>query len=159
MTSHEAEIAIVGAGIVGLAAAYYLSAAGRKRIVIVDQGQPMALTSAKSGENYRNWWPHRVMTELTDHSIGLMEAMARETGNRFPMTRRGYALATRRARPEDLIRELDVGYGADAARLVRTHEGATSATYRPPVSAAWEDAPDGVDVLLNQDLIASLSDP
>ncbi|MGE0726359.1 MAG: NAD(P)/FAD-dependent oxidoreductase, partial [Alphaproteobacteria bacterium] len=153
MASDDTEIAVVGAGIVGLAAAYYLSKAGRTRIVLIERGQPIALTSAKSGENYRNWWPHRVMTELTDHSIGLMEAMARESGNRLHMTRRGYALATRRARPDDMIRELDAGYGADAKRLVRIHDSADSPSYRPPLSADWEAAPHGVDVMLNRDLI------
>ena len=41
--------------------------------MLIDAGQPMGLTSAASGENYRNWWPHPVMTEFTDRSIALME--------------------------------------------------------------------------------------
>ncbi|BBK40051.1 FAD-dependent oxidoreductase [Allostella vacuolata] len=151
MVHQDVEIAIIGAGIVGIAAAYYLAAAGR-RVALVEAGQPMALTSAQSGENYRNWWPHPVMTELTDRSITLMEAIARETGDRIAMTRRGYALATRRARPDDLIDQLQVGYGAEAAARVRIHEG-TGGGYRPPVSADWQTAPDGVDVLLDRALI------
>ncbi len=113
----------------------------------------MALTSAASGENYRNWWPHPVMTEFTDHSISLMEAIARDTGNRIHMTRRGYALATRRERPEDLIRALHTGYGAEAAAAIRLHDGAGATRYAPPVSADWRDAPEGVDVLLDGALI------
>lgn len=153
MSTQDVEIAVVGAGIVGIAAAYYLSAAGRRRIAIIDAGQPMALTSAQSGENYRNWWPHRVMTAFTDRSIALMEAIAGDTGNRIAMTRRGYALATRRARPDDLIDQLYEGYGAAAAASVRLHGRSDSPTYRPPLSADWETAPDGVDVLLDQGLI------
>jgi hypothetical protein len=72
----------------------------------------MALTSAQSGENYRNWWPHRVMTDFTDHSIRLMEEIARATGNRIAMNRRGYALATRRPHPQDLIDQLFDGGAA-----------------------------------------------
>lgn len=153
MTIQDVEIAVVGAGIVGLAVAHYLAAAGRTRIALVDAGQPMAMTSAQSGENYRNWWPHRVMTEFTDHSIGLMEEIARTTGNRIGMNRRGYALATRRGRPQDLIDQLYEGYGAAASTRVRVHEADGTGGYRPPVSADWEAAPDGVDVLLDRDLI------
>ena len=46
MTTQDVEVAVVGAGIVGLAVAHYLSAAGRTRIAIVDSGQPMALKQA-----------------------------------------------------------------------------------------------------------------
>jgi glycine/D-amino acid oxidase-like deaminating enzyme len=111
----------------------------------------MALTSAASGENYRNWWPHPVMTEFTDRSITQMEAIARDTSNRIHMTRRGYALATRRERPEDLIRELHAGYRGDAG-TIRLHERTDATGYVPP-SASWEDAPAGVDVLLDRSLI------
>ena len=112
----------------------------------------MALTSAQSGENYRNWWPHPVMTAFTDHAITLLEQIARETGNRINMTRRGYLLATRQAQPADLIGELHRGYGANAASRIRFHETDTGA-YDPPVSADWESAPDGVDVLLDRAMI------
>jgi D-arginine dehydrogenase len=92
------------------------------------------------------------MTAFTDRSIALMEAIARDTGNRIHMTRRGYALATRRERPDDLIRALHAGYGADAA-AIRLHDRAETASYVPPLAAGWEDAPDGVDVLLDRALI------
>jgi hypothetical protein len=54
--SHDVEIAVVGAGIVGIATAYYLALQHkRSRLLIVDVAQPMTLTSAQSGENYRNF--------------------------------------------------------------------------------------------------------
>jgi D-arginine dehydrogenase len=138
----------------GIAAAYYLSMrCGRSRIALIDRGQPMGLTSAASGENYRNWWPHPVMTEFTDRSIDLMEAIARDTGNRIRMTRRGYALATRSADPQELIEQLHRGYGADARAAIRIHDGKGATTYTPPLAADWEGAPAGVDVLLDRDLI------
>jgi glycine/D-amino acid oxidase-like deaminating enzyme len=147
-------VAIIGAGNIGIAVAYYLVARhGVSRIVLIEPGDPMALTSAQSGENYRNWWPHPVMRAFTDHSIDLMEEIARSSDNRLHMTRRGYALATRRERPEDLIAELYRGYGEDASGRIRFHEAGRASGYAPALSADWESAPDGVDVLMNRELI------
>jgi D-arginine dehydrogenase len=61
--SHHVEIAIIGAGVAGLAVAWFLAVRHRKAsLLVIDMGQPMTLTSAHSGENYRNWWPHPTMT-------------------------------------------------------------------------------------------------
>lgn len=146
------DVAIIGAGSVGIAVAYYLVRNhGIKRIALIDSLDPMSLTSAQSGENYRNWWPHPVMTAFTDHSITLLEEIDRASGGRLNMTRGGYALVTRRAKPEDLIRDLYRGYGA-APASIRIRE-AGSDDYVPPVRSPWSTAPDGVDVLVNRDLI------
>lgn len=149
------EVAVIGAGSIGIAVAYYLVRKhGCRNIVLVDPRDPMSLTSAQSGENYRNWWPHPVMTAFTNDSIALMEEIASETGNRINMTRRGYALITRRAQPDDLIEDLFRGYGADAEKLIRFHRGAgAQAAYLPATSSAWESAPDGVDVLQDKALV------
>ncbi|MGI9370954.1 MAG: FAD-dependent oxidoreductase, partial [Hyphomicrobiales bacterium] len=75
-------VAIVGAGIVGHATAHYLCACGYgKNLTVIDQGAPMGFTSAQSGENYRNWWPHPVMQGLMDASTVLMEEIVRKTDN------------------------------------------------------------------------------
>ena len=156
MRTEHADVAIIGAGIVGIACAYHLALSRRaSRIVLIDPLPPMSLTSAASGENYRNWWPHRVMTSFTDLSIDLMERIARDSGNRLHMTRRGYALATRQARPDTLLRQLHEGYGADAAGKIRIHDRSSKGSYRPALSADWETAPDGVDVIQDRDLIAA----
>ena len=145
------DVAVIGAGSVGIAVAYYLVREhGVKRVALVDARDPMSLTSAQSGENYRNWWPHRVMTAFTDHSTSLMEALDRESGGRLNMTRGGYALVTRRERPGDLIDELHRGY-ADAPGKIRVRESAGD--YAPPKRTPWSEAPDGVDVLLDRALI------
>jgi len=147
-------VAVVGAGIAGIATAYYLAVRhGLHDLLLFDSHQPMGLTSAQSGENYRNWWPHPVMTAFTDHSIDLMEELARETGNRLKMTRRGYLLATRRAEADDLIAQLRAGYGAEAERLIRIHEPGASAGYQPAQAGDWETAANGVDVIRDRALI------
>ena len=100
------DIAIIGAGNIGIAVAYYLvTRHGVRDIVLLDPGDPMALTSAQSGENYRNWWPHPVMTAYTDHAIDLLEEISEASDDRIHMNRRGYALVTRRSAPQDLIAE------------------------------------------------------
>jgi glycine/D-amino acid oxidase-like deaminating enzyme len=146
------DVALIGAGSIGISVAHCLVRRHKlNRVVLVDPRDPMSLTSAQSGENYRNWWPHPVMTAFTDHSTTLMEELDRESGGRLNMTRGGYALVTRRAKPDDLIRDLHRGYGESAGRI-RIHESA-STHYRPPMRTPWSDAPDGVDVLLDRDLI------
>ena len=147
MSARKADIAVIGAGIVGIACAYYLARSRPGlRIVVVDQNAPMSLTSAASGENYRNWWPHPIMTEFTDYSIDLLEEIARRHDNRIRMTRRGYALATRQAKPDQFLEELHTGYGPEGARRIRVHGAASSSSYAPAVSEDWQDAPEGVDV-------------
>lgn len=146
------EVAVIGAGNVGIAVAYYLvKAHGLRDVVLIDSRDPMSLTSAQSGENYRNWWPHPVMTAFTDHGIGLLEDIDRETGGRLNMTRGGYALVTRRRAPDDLIEDLHRGYGANGAQIrIRDSRGSD---YQPPRRTPWQEAPHGVDVLVNPDLI------
>lgn len=145
---------VIGAGIAGIATAYSLSRRPEiGKITIIDRGRPMGLTSALSGENYRNWWPHPVMTAFTDLSISLMEELALATRNDFGMTRRGYALATRRAEIGELVDALHRGYAAAPDGTLRFHRRAGGEEYVPPVSADWRAAPDGVDVLTNRDLI------
>ncbi len=154
MKTENAKIAIIGAGSIGIAVAYYLSRKyGVRDLVIIDSQDPMTLTSAQSGENYRNWWPHPFMTAFTNDSIRLMDEIVEETGNRIAMTRRGYSLVTRMRNPDDLIADLFTGYGEHADSLIRIHESSASNSYRPPVSADPWQAPDGVDVLLDQNLI------
>ena len=74
------EIVVVGAGIAGIAVAYYLCVEHKKSsILLVDKRPPMSFTSAQSGDNYRNWWPHPTMVNFTNDSIDLMENIAQKT--------------------------------------------------------------------------------
>lgn len=147
-------VAVIGAGIVGISTAYYLVKNHNiQDVTLIDCGQPMAFTSAQSGENYRNWWPHPTMVAFTNRSIELMEQIARDSGNRINMTRRGYALATRRKDISELVDELNFGLGAESEKLIRFHDDPAAASYQPPETPDWEQAPDGVDLLQNADLI------
>ncbi|MEM7226030.1 MAG: FAD-dependent oxidoreductase [Pseudomonadota bacterium] len=154
MSVRDVEVAIIGAGIAGIATAYFLALHhGVRALALIDPRQAMSLTSAQSGENYRNWWPHATMAAFTNRSIDLMERIAEESENRLHMTRRGYALATRQSCIDSLAAELHAGYGADADKLIRVHEKGSPQSYQPAHSADWHGAPEGVDVVRDRDLI------
>ncbi|MEM8500733.1 MAG: FAD-binding oxidoreductase [Pseudomonadota bacterium] len=148
---HSVDVAVIGAGIAGIAAAHYLLQENDGlSVLLIDRSQPMSFTSAQSGDNYRNWWPHPTMTAFTNDSIRLMESLEAST-NTINMTRRGYVLASRRSDISELISELYKGYGA--RQQIRTHEYDSAPSYQRAVSSAWQSAPDGVDVLMNKTLI------
>jgi len=155
MKNIHCDVAVIGAGSVGIATAYYLKKLRPEvSIVLLDASEPMALTSAQSGENYRNWWPHPVMTAFTDRSIDLMEELAKETNNLIGMNRRGYVLATRADNSDKLMDELEFGYSQLDHNDIRVHDSNKHArSYRKPDSPTWETAPSGVDVLKDQTLI------
>lgn len=84
-------IAICGAGIAGIATAYYLAVKCRQRgVVLIDRLQPLSLTTSKSGENIRDYWPQPCMASLSDHSIELMEELAEESSDVFKLRFSGY---------------------------------------------------------------------
>lgn len=154
MSARRCSAAVIGAGLAGIATAHALAARqGRRDVLLVDAAQPMALTSAQSGDNYRDWWPHPVMRRFVGRSIDLMERIAEASDNRIMMTRRGYALCTRRAEIDDLLAGLARSYGAEADAPIRLHARGSSA-YRSTESD-WRGAPEGVDVITDRAVIDS----
>ena len=92
-----AEVVICGAGIAGISAAYHLTVRhGLRDVVLVDDQPPLSMTSDKSTECYRNWWPGPgdTMIRFMNRSIDLLEELAAASGNLFVMNRRGYAYLT-----------------------------------------------------------------
>src|SRR5215813_8486828 len=93
----SAAVVICGAGIAGVAAAYHLAVRrGIRDVVLVDERPPLSLTSDKSAECYRNWWPGPGddMVAVMNRSIDLLEELARESDNVFRLNRRGYLSVT-----------------------------------------------------------------
>lgn len=94
--TRTADVVIVGAGIAGVSAAYHLAARhGVGTVALVDSRPPLTLTSDKSTECYRNWWPDQPMVDLMNRSIDLFEELAKETD--FGLNRNGYLFVTARA--------------------------------------------------------------
>lgn len=152
--NRDFETVIIGAGIAGISTAYYLCTEfGKCSVLVVDCRPPMSFTSAQSGDNYRNWWSHPTMVEFTNASIELMESIATESSNVLQMTRGGYAAASRKESIDDLMADLHGGYGSGDSNLIRTHGSSSTENYQTPATTNWMDAPDGVDVLSNRQLI------
>ncbi len=89
-----ADVVVCGAGIAGVATAFHLTRAGVSDVVVVDPLPPLTLTSDKSTECYRNWWPSQPMVQLMNRSIELLDRYAAETGNAFALNRKGYLYVT-----------------------------------------------------------------
>jgi glycine/D-amino acid oxidase-like deaminating enzyme len=153
--SASPKIIICGAGIVGIAAAYQLAVVhGVGNVALVEAGNPLSLTSDKSTEAYRNWWPGPdwQMTAFMDRSIDLIEAVARATDNRVNLNRRGYLFATADAAKIGFLSEmarLAESRGAGAARFHDT----PSSPYVPSPERGFDSALNGADVITDRSLI------
>ena len=148
------EIVIVGAGIAGVALAYRLALLGGGRdVLLLEMGAPLSLTSDKSTEAYRNWWPgpDDAMIRLMNRSLDLLEEVDTASGGRLGMNRRGYVFAT--ASPERATAWQQAGEAATrgGAGPLRQHPG--PAPYIPSVAEGWRAAPDGADLITDRDLI------
>lgn len=153
----SADIVICGAGIAGISAAYYLSNKySLGNIVIVDERPPLSLTSDKSTECYRNWWPGPgdSMVSFMNRSIDLLEALAEQSGNVFHLNRRGYLyLSADRSRVKDLITSAQEPSAIGAGPL-RIHRGLTDdPDYIPANAEGYTGQPDGADLFLDTGII------
>jgi len=80
MSPSSSRVVICGAGMAGVAAAHQLAVEyGVDNVVLVDEGNPLSLTSDKSTEAYRNLWPGPdwTMTAFMNRSIDIIEGIAR----------------------------------------------------------------------------------
>ena len=152
-----ADVVICGAGIAGISAAYHLSVKqGVKNVWLVEERTPLSVTSDKSTECYRNFWPGPgdAMVGLMNRSIDIMEELARESSNIFHLSRRGYVYAT--ASPDRIsyferyAKEVaDLGAGT-----LRYHKNQPEgAPYVPALHSGFEDQPGGADLILDREII------
>jgi glycine/D-amino acid oxidase-like deaminating enzyme len=155
--SQTAEVVICGAGIAGISLAHELARVrGMRRVVLIDERPPLTLTSDKSSEAYRNWWPgpDDAMIRLMNRSIDLLEDLSRASGNRFLMNRRGYLWCTADPIRAEDYREHGLRAAAEGAGELRIHTGRMSdPDYRPHTAHGWEDQPEGADLILEDMLL------
>jgi sarcosine oxidase, subunit beta len=139
-------VVVIGAGIAGVAVAHQLVVEhGLSDVMMVDPRAPLTLTSDKSTECYRNWWPNPSMVGLMNRSIDLLEAHADGSDNAFGLNRRGYLFVTQD--PETLARWGEQAHETSMAGggPVRTHPGPID--YRPSPPDGFHHQPEGVDIL------------
>src|SRR6185503_8116792 len=130
-----AEVVVIGAGIGGIAAAHELAVArGVRDVIIVDDRPPLTVTSDKSTECYRDWWPQPAMAALMGRSIARLETLAAETGNAFAMNRNGYAYVAGSEESAAALAKSAAATAALGSGPLRVHRGAAD---DPP----WPETP------------------
>ncbi|MEX2161030.1 MAG: FAD-dependent oxidoreductase [Anaerolineales bacterium] len=150
-----ADIIICGAGIMGISAAYQLAVKrGQRNVLLVDPRPPLTLTSDKSTECYRNWWPGPgdAMVRLMNHSINLIEEMADESNNLFNLNRRGYLYVTTEDKGVEALRASANEASKLGAGEVREHS-VDSQSYQPHVVEGFGGVT-GADLLTKGNLVS-----
>ncbi|WP_018461655.1 NAD(P)/FAD-dependent oxidoreductase [Thermus oshimai] len=130
----RADVLVVGAGLLGLSAAYFLGKRGLG-VLLLDPRPPLTCTSDKSTECYRVFWPG-------DEALALLVGRSLELLGAFPevrKNRRGYLYAGR----EEAL--LALSEGAEATGPLRRHT-------RPETYP--EGAASGMDLLVGEALKA-----
>jgi len=151
------DVVICGAGIAGISAAYHLAVhQGVREVILVDERPPLSLTSDKSTECYRNWWPGPgdAMVSFMNRSIDWLEKHARESSNVFHLNRRGYLYLTADPGKIDGFEQAAQEPASLGAGDLRIHApGSQHSTYQPAPPFGFENQPTGADLILDQELI------
>jgi sarcosine oxidase, subunit beta len=157
MGAMNADVVICGAGIGGVSAAYHLAVKeGMGNVLIVDERAPLTLTSDKSTEAYRNWWPGPgdTMVRFMNRSIDLLEALADESDNYFHMNRRGYVFLTSRPEQACVMERLGKEISLLGAGPLRCHRGLPDDPYYPPgTDKGFAPGLSGADLVLSPERI------
>jgi glycine/D-amino acid oxidase-like deaminating enzyme len=145
--SRQFDAVVIGAGIAGVSVAHSLgSLPGIDSVALIDPRPPLTLTSDKSTECYRNWWPNQPMIGLMNRSIDILERLAAQSGNAFGLNRRGYLFVTGdEQRFQQMV--VDAHHTSTlGAGPVRFHPGPIP--YRPSPREGHAGAPEGADILV-----------
>jgi glycine/D-amino acid oxidase-like deaminating enzyme len=145
----RAEIIVVGAGIAGIAAAYHLAVRHAvRRVVLVDEREPLTLTSDKGTQAYRNWWPgpDSTMLRYMTRSIDILEEIAEESANAYRLNRRGYVFVTADDEGVERLRTTARQVARFGMGELREHTG-KAADYRPAPAEGYSGQPTGADLL------------
>lgn len=150
MPQNKFNVVIIGAGIAGAAAAYALVKAGAGRVAIVEHGHPLGLTSDKSTECYRNFWPgpDDAMLRLVSDSIDRLRHLATISGDRFQLRQHGYLFASARASEVDAMARAATEVAAFGGGPLRIHDrGASGKAYHPALDGTPDATLCGSDLM------------
>jgi sarcosine oxidase subunit beta len=93
----EAEIAIVGGGIMGLAIAYYLGQRGCRDVVVLEARHLASGASGRNGGGVRQQWSTELNIRLMQESVEICRGFAQELGTNVWMRQGGYLFLARRS--------------------------------------------------------------
>ena len=157
MIPTTADIVICGAGIAGVSAAYHLAVRhGVRDVVLVEERSPLTMTSDKSTEAYRNWWPGPgdAMVRFMNRSIDLLEELADASDNYFHLNRRGYVFLTADPVKAELYRQSAEETSLLGAGELRIHRGrADDPPYPAHAGEGYAPDLDGADLVLDPAII------
>jgi glycine/D-amino acid oxidase-like deaminating enzyme len=147
--AETADVVVVGAGIAGAALTYHLAVRhGVGRVILIDEREPLTLTSDKGTQAYRNWWPgpDATMLRYMTRSIDILEDIADESGNAFRMNRRGYVFVTADDEGVDRLRATAREVSAFGMGELREQSG-KAVEYTPAPPEGFRGQPTGADLL------------
>ena len=150
----SADVVICGAGMAGAAAAYHLAVRQRVRgIVLVDEREPLTLTSDKGTQAYRNWFggPGDAMPRFINRSIDILEELSAESGDTFRLGRRGYLFVSASDEGRERLHREALDITALGAGPLREHPGAHA--YVPSPVAGFAGVPTGADFITDPALM------
>ena len=157
MKGLSANVVICGAGMAGVSAAYHLAVKqGAKKVLLVDERPPLTLTSDKSTEAYRNWWPgpDTTMVRFMNRSIDLLEELAYESDDYFHMNRRGYVFLTADQDHVPVMERSALEISQLGAGPLRYHYGRSDDPPYPPfIPHGFDPQLTGADLVLDTALI------
>jgi glycine/D-amino acid oxidase-like deaminating enzyme len=151
------DIVILGAGMAGLATAYHLAARQHIRnITILDEREPLGLTSSRGTMAYRNWFPGPGdgMVRLMNRSIDLYEEIDEASAHAIQLSRGGYVYLTAQESQIDKWRQAARDAAARLIGPFREHD--TAQEYVPSTNKDWHAAPTGTDLITNPEVIRQL---
>lgn len=157
-THDKYDVIVVGAGIAGIATAHALASSNTNlsRIALLDSGPPLALTSDKSTECYRNFWPgpDSAMADFIADSIDHLHRHSLASHNQIQLHQRGYLFATSRQQELESLQlqaEKNADYGGGE---LRHHlPGSSDKSYQTSPDDGFDTELDGADLITDQALI------
>lgn len=157
MSKMSPQIVICGAGMAGISAAYHLVVKHRKkRVLILDEGQPLSLTSNKGTQAYRNWWPgpDDTMVKFINRSIDLIAELAEKTNNHFGLNQRGYLFLTAQDSQINNWRKSAQEISKLGAGEFREHSSLDN--YLPTLTENFNKTLSGADLILDPEYLTKL---